>query len=243
MISRYHWSASRRKHVFGGVRFVRTMDRILHGIIVGQNCLILYDMFFRQQPISWPKIGFLFLSIGLLFLLWLIEHSSPKRRNSPDTIPQALEWSNRMLTEDAKNIGQRVFAVKWEPHRRLDGSDPYVDFAVTFVNATVFSFKKPTVIQGKAKFRNTPLTFAPQLEKAFPLPHGPKTLMIIRQCLTPGMAKDIQESINSNKPIKTVFDFCDICITFDIESPHSPLNQLDWRGAGEVSLTELTANP
>jgi len=50
----------------------RFLDRALHVIIIGQNCLILWDAFFYAH-ISWAKILFLILSVLVLVLVWRMD--------------------------------------------------------------------------------------------------------------------------------------------------------------------------
>jgi len=51
---------------------MKLFDRVLHLIIAGQNCLILWDVFFKHEAISWPKIIFLSLSVLLLAAIWFV---------------------------------------------------------------------------------------------------------------------------------------------------------------------------
>jgi hypothetical protein len=62
---------------------MKVLDRVLHLVIILQNCGILYDMFFRHQDISWWKVGFLSGSVLLLVIVWLFP------RVSSETVPTA----------------------------------------------------------------------------------------------------------------------------------------------------------
>jgi hypothetical protein len=193
----------------------------------------------------WPLVAIPLIVVGGMVIAAVLNLKAARQRTR-DTLepPQKLQdtsprWYEEMVKDDSKKMNQRILAVKWEPHRVFESSDPYVDFAITFVNATVFHLKKPQIIHGKAKFRRQPLTSPPQLEQPFAMPHGDKTWIRVRQFLSSGMAREIQELINSGRG-QTVLDFSEVHIIFETECPNLPPGNFDWVGIDNVSLTEVT---
>ncbi len=193
----------------------------------------------------WPLVAIPLIAVGGMVIAAVLNLKTARLRAHGILEPPkknqnaSPRWCEEMVKDDSKKMNQRILAVKWEPHRAFESSDPYVDVTITFVNATVFNLKKPQIIQGKAKFRRQPLTSPPQLEQPFAMPHGEKTWIKVRQFLSSGMAREIQESLNSGRGT-TVLDFSEVHIIFDTECPDCPPGQFDWVGIDNVSLTDTT---
>ncbi len=203
-------------------------------------------------------VGALFVVAGILnsvpaLIRYLHERKSPRVRDefpedvesdsspAPPPPPTPAEhnsnWLGRMITEDLDRLQQRVIAVRWEPRRAFDKTDPYIDFVVTFVNATVFAFNKPEKIQGKAKFGNHPLSSAPQLETAFPLTSRERATMVIRQFVSPSMAQHMQAAISAPNH-SAMLDFSEVKIFLNGHCDGIANTNFDWMGPNEVSLKE-----
>lgn len=180
------------------------------------------------------------LAIWLLssaFLLWFISWIAPKLKRR-GIKPEA--WCENAKKQDISKMRYRLVDVKWEAHRSaVDISDPYIDFTVTFVNASVFNLTSPEV-EGKAKFQKNAVHYSLELTKHFPVPRGEKVWMELRQRLTSSMATKMQELINARRdgqaPVS--LDFSEIKITFDAEFlGRSNPQKFMWLGPERVPVT------
>jgi hypothetical protein len=147
-------------------------------------------------------------------------------------------WCEALAHNDTSNMQQRVIAVIWEPHRVDERSNHYIEFRITFVNASIFELKSPR-LGGIAKFDRHPLPFIPQFGQPYPLARGQKTWMSIRQPLTKEIAEDIQARLNRDG-VAVDLDFSELEITFDVEFPGRTTWQWTWKGRDSVSVKAIT---
>jgi len=166
-----------------------------------------------------------------------IIESAPRTLGGAVSI-QPVPWHAKMIEDDRGKLGQRVLAVKWMPFRFFEATAPYIDFDITFTNGTVFDFDKPETIKGTAKFRNQPLPNDPKFVSSFPLPHGDKTWMKIRQHVTPEIAEQMKIAISSHQP--TVLDFSEVRIPIKGHCNGVAQASFEWAGAPEVSFNGVT---
>lgn len=146
-------------------------------------------------------------------------------------------WCEALAHNDKENINQRVIAVAWEPRRVNERNSHYIEFKITFVNASIFELKSPR-LGGIVHFDRHPLPFPPQFSQSFPLARGQKTWIGIRQPLTKEIAEDIQARIVND--VLADLHFSDLEITFDVEFPGRPTWQWTWKGRDSVSVTAVT---
>jgi hypothetical protein len=146
-------------------------------------------------------------------------------------------WCEALAHNDKENINQRVIAVAWEPRRVNERNSHYIEFKITFVNASIFELKSPR-LSGIVQFDRHPLPFPPQFGQSFPLARGQKTWISIRQPLTKEIAEDIQARIVND--VLADLHFSDLGITFDVEFPGLPTWQWTWKARDSVSVTAVT---
>jgi hypothetical protein len=146
-------------------------------------------------------------------------------------------WCEALAHNDKENITQRVIAVAWEPRRVNERNSHYIEFKITFVNASIFELKSPR-LGGIVHFDRHPLPFPPQFGQSFPLARGQKTWISIRQPLTKEIAEDIQARIVND--VLADLHFSDLGITFDVEFPGLPTWQWTWKARDSVSVTAVT---
>lgn len=170
-----------------------------------------------------------------------IEYINPNSVPAPpaeDAKSELERWCEALVHNDTSNMHQRVIAVSWEPRRVDERSNHYIEFKITFVNASIFELKSPR-LGGIAKFDRHPLPFTPQFAQPFPLTRGQKTWMSIRQPLTKEIAEDMQTRLN-REGVAVNLDFSDLEITFDVEFPGRPTWQWIWKGRDSVSVQAVT---
>lgn len=98
---------------------------------------------------------------------------------------QTPNWCAELVKEDAKRTQERIVAPIWVPLRHFDlrEPNPYVDFRVTFINATVFNVEADK-IEGQSYYERSPLphllSVAPESDK-FSLVHGDVKQIMLRQ--------------------------------------------------------------
>jgi hypothetical protein len=83
----------------------------------------------------------------------------------------------------------------WEPYPylNLEEPNPYIDFRVTFINATVFNVKAESV-EGESQYRNSPLPQRLSLINQFTLYHGESKIVLLRQHVSRETATAIQSA-------------------------------------------------
>jgi hypothetical protein len=151
----------------------------------------------------------------------------------------AASYLYQMISDDKEKLGQKVAAVRWKPQPFLDEPDPRIDFEIMFINATVFEFRKPEAIHGKAKFRNRDLAFSPQLEKPFALPSREKGWMLIRQHVSREIALEMKNAISREQA--TLLDFSAVRIPLNGDCNGIANVSFEWAGSNEVSFKDITA--
>jgi len=172
--------------------------------------------------------------LSTALILWFIGWIAPKFKRS-GIKPEV--WCEAAAQKDMSKMRQRIVDIKWEVNRCLGASDPYIDFNVTFLNASVFNLSSPT-IEGKAKFGNDPVLGIPELTKPFPVPRGEKVWMQIRQHLSSNMANKIQELINARRDgqVAASLDFSEIKINFNAEFLGHQQKGFAWVGPERVPV-------
>jgi hypothetical protein len=146
-------------------------------------------------------------------------------------------WCNAMADADTKNIFSRVTAVRWRPRRVFDGNNNYIEFEVTFVNASVFELTSPQLL-GVAEFDGHPLPHPPRIVEPFALVRGAKIWMKIHQPLSLEIARDLQQRVNL-EGTKANLDFSKVRVIFDVEFPGRKSWKWNWTGR-DVSIKEIT---
>ena len=201
-----------------------------------------------QHPaVGWPFYVSLATALVCVGLFYLARRSAGVKPNpapvgggdAPPRVPEK-DYYNALADNDVGNMIQRIHAATWQPARAFGPNDPYIDFKVTFVNASVFELKSPR-IKGTASFDTHPLPHPPQFAPngIFPLSRGMKTWVMIRQFLTPETAKKIQERINVDRAIADL-DFSGVGICFDVEFQGRQKWEWTWWGRDRVSVKETT---
>jgi hypothetical protein len=213
---------------FRWLGYLRNMVWLLTALGLGD---LLKALLATHIPTIWQTPFWLLSSAAILALIaWVIPALIGRRAAS-------LNWCDEIAANDAKNMFQRVFAVRWEPHRVFDSHGPYIDFKITFVNTSVFELKSPR-LQGTTNFDRHPLPHPPQLDKAFPLSRG-RTWMMIRQFIPPEIATDMQKRINADRGTVNL-DFSHVRISFDVELPGRQPWMFTWEGRDGVSVKDIT---
>jgi hypothetical protein len=139
-------------------------------------------------------------------------------------------WCDKIVEEDAKRMTERVMVVSWEPQPHFLENEPYVDFKLTFVNATVFRLISQK-IDGETYYGRSPLAqHARLIDAPFALLHGDKKWLTIRQPLSRETANVLASARGLVK-----LDFSRVCITFNVlESlPNAP-DHFSWFGKDDV---------
>jgi hypothetical protein len=197
-----------------------------------------------RSGLSWFPVVAVFAAIVCAILFYLGKRGEYLPKSDP-TVPPVTDvksdlgqWCEALAHNDISNMQQRVIAVSWEPRRVNERSNYYIEFKITFVNASIFELKSPR-LGGIAKFDRHPLPFTPQFGQPFPLTRGQKTWMSIRQPLTKEIAEDIQGRLNRDG-VTVDLDFSDLEIIFDVEFPGRPTWQWTWKGRDSVSVKAVT---
>jgi hypothetical protein len=98
----------------------------------------------------------------------------------------------------------------------LQEADPYVDFSITFINATVFRIEA-LKIEGESYYGRTPLAQHPRLltspDGRLTLYHGEKRILNIRQFLS----KDVAATLASARGIVQL-NFSRVSLHFNVLS-------------------------
>jgi hypothetical protein len=194
-------------------------------------------------PQPWLLPFWLFSSAAILALIvWLTpkiftSQKEQSEKQNAETGTDRQRWCESLACSDKENINQRVIAVAWEPRRVNERNSHYIEFKITFVNASIFELKSPR-LGGIVHFDRHPLPFSPQFSQSFPLARGQKTWISIRQPLTKEIAEDMQARIVNDALADLHFDHLEI--TFDVEFPGWPTWQWTWKGRGSVSVTAIT---
>jgi hypothetical protein len=229
----WKWDRMRRWLELG--EHLLTAKDLIEAVIALGIAGYLRNLLVNRMP-SNLLMPFWFISSGLLlwFFTWIIPKLK-RRRIKPEA------WCEAARSEDIGKMWQRLADVKWEvATRNFKASDPYIEFNVTFLNASVFNLTSP-IIEGKAKFGNDPCSAPPELTKPFPIRRGERVWMQIRQHVSADAAIKMQELINTwqegrNRPS---LDFREIRINFDGEFLGDKPQRLTWSGPEKV----LIVNP
>jgi hypothetical protein len=171
-------------------------------------------------------VASLFIVAGVLpFLLKTFLGESPTHTATGQN-PGQQKWCTELVKEDAKRTQERIMALTWEPHPylTLEETNPYIDFRVTFINATVFNVKAES-IEGESQYRNSPLPQRLSLINQFTLYHGESKIVLLRQ----HVSRETATAIQSARGVVTL-DFNRIRIRFrlfhDVYLPGAPYEVL-----------------
>jgi hypothetical protein len=194
---------------------------------------------------SLPQVSGLFHYVPLLLLIvagisWLIGHGKKAPRPKPtspvvEKTPQAPPWCDEMVAEDAKRTTERIVIVDSQPQLHLQEADPYIDFSVTFINATVFRIEA-IKIEGESYYGRTPLAQHPRLltspDGRLTLYHAEKRILNIRQFLS----KDVAGAIASTRGIVQL-NFSRVSLHFKVLStmPGAP-ETFSWCNFGDLHI-------
>lgn len=219
---------------------IRTLVDLLLALGLGA---VLKAILANHIPQIWLTPIWLLSSAAILALIaWVVPALFRRHRAAelpPSAAPQS-NWCDALAENDKANMVQRVIAVRWEPRRVDQGSNHYIEFKITFVNASVFELKAPR-LEGVARLDRHPLPFEVQFDQAFPLSRGQKTWMSIRQPLTAEIARDIQSRLDARDGGVVVnLDFSQVRITFDVVFPGRPTWQWTWEGSDSISVRGTT---
>jgi hypothetical protein len=178
-------------------------------------------------PQIWLTPIWLFSSATILAAMaWVIPRVLRRSQTSDEN------WAEKMETEDAKFINQRIIVVNCEPQLHLAANEPYIDFKFTFVNATIFHLASEK-IEGPAYYGRDPIAQHPTIvEPPFTMRHGDKKWVIIRQHLSRELARKLLEARGHVK-----LDFSRVCIKFLVLSPGThPQQPFFWFGSEDVEV-------
>ncbi len=64
---------------------------VLEVIIAGQNCVLLWDIFFKHETLQWGKLLFLGASLMLLFAIVFLNYLATRKPTKPASDPQATQ--------------------------------------------------------------------------------------------------------------------------------------------------------
>jgi hypothetical protein len=144
-------------------------------------------------------------------------------------------WCDEMVVDDAKRTTERIVIVDTQPQLHLQEADPYLDFSITFINATVFRIEA-LKIEGESYFGRTPLAQHPRLlmspDGRLTLYHGEKRILNIRQFLS----KDVAATLASARGIVQL-DFSRVSLQFKVLStvPGAP-ETFSWRNFRNLQI-------
>jgi len=133
------------------------------------------------------------------------------------TEPPEKTWGDIMAEEDAKRTTERIVIVSVEPQPHYGESEPYIDFRITLINATVFRIET-SKIEGQSYYGRTPLMQPPKLfdiklnNGPSSLYHGEKTTLVVQQPLTSLTIDNLQGARGIVK-----LDFNRVAITFTVQ--------------------------
>jgi hypothetical protein len=117
---------------------------------------------------------------------------------TPNTTKHDSSWLEELADQDDQQMPNSIHAQSLsatnEPH--LDAPNPYVDLRLLFINASVFTLT-PIRADGRFKYRGYDLRDLPELFKKAPIGHARYGEIVIRQWLTPEVAKQI----STDKPV------------------------------------------
>ena len=121
-----------------------------------------------------------------------------------------------MVEEDAKRTTERIAILSVEPQPHYGEIEPYIDFRITLINATVFRIET-SKIEGQTYYGRTPLMQSPNLfdvkrtNSPSSLYHGEKTTLVVQQPLSSLTIDNLQGARGIVK-----LDFNRVSITFTV---------------------------
>jgi len=186
---------------------------------------------------QWPWFLLPLIVVGGLIAVAILNFRTAKLRTGVKIhTPTASSACDEMADADKKNMFSRVTAVRWKPRLFSDENIHYVEFEITFVNASVFELTSPQ-LNGIAEFDRHQLAHPPRILETFPLVRGAITRMIIHQPLDRPVAAALEQ--RANRDVKASLDFSKVRITFDAEFPGRQPWKWSWSGR-EVSIKDIT---
>jgi len=150
-------------------------------------------------------------------LIRLIRRRGTEDQPKPDptSLPEKT-WGEIMAEEDAKRTSERIVIVSVEPQPHYGETEPYIDFRITLINATVFCIES-SKIEGQTYYGRTPLMQPPKLfdvkltNNHSSLYHGEKTTLVVQQPLS---SPTIDNLVGARGIVK--LDFNRVAITFTV---------------------------
>jgi hypothetical protein len=73
---------------------------VIEVIIAGQNCLLLWDIFFRHEAVQWGKLAFSFASLLVLLAIVFINYKAARIKALPAAVPLNLPDQTRKAALD-----------------------------------------------------------------------------------------------------------------------------------------------
>ena len=139
------------KHSFAHWKRLLSTEAIPGWAILGWKLLGALSTFQYIKEILSPCWKFISSPAGNIVLIlcglaWLAAVVFRPRLNEalpaidPIPVPSSPEitWADKIEADDANNLNLRIVIADCEPELHFGAKEPYVDFKLTFVNATVF---------------------------------------------------------------------------------------------------------
>ena len=99
----------RLPHVDDVLQWLERRKVVLEVIIAGQNCVLLWDMFFKHETLQWGKLLFLGASLMLLFAIVFLNYLATRKPTKPASDPQgnsgsAVGYRSNRQTADTRGL-------------------------------------------------------------------------------------------------------------------------------------------
>ncbi|MGA2235631.1 MAG: hypothetical protein ABSG23_09165 [Terriglobales bacterium] len=96
---------------------------VLEVIIAGQNCVLLWDIFFKQETLQWGKLLFLGASLMLLFAIVFLNYLATRKPTKPASDPQATQARQLAIDRIGKLLTLGDWLVGQAPNTGATASD------------------------------------------------------------------------------------------------------------------------
>jgi len=195
---------------------VKTFVELLVSLGLGA---VFNTLLIASIPSIWRTPIWLLSSAAILSLIawgipWLIHRKATEDQAKTDSPEKT--WCEVMVEEDAKRTSERIAILSVEPQPHYGESEPYIDFRITLINATVFRIET-SKIEGQTYYGRTPLMQSPNLfdvkrtNSPSSLYHGEKTTLVVQQPLSSLTIDNLQGARGIVK-----LDFNRVSITFTV---------------------------
>ncbi len=121
-------------------------------------------------------------------------------------------WLEQLVSKDEAHISWRLMMfpqVAANHQMHLDAVNPYIDLAIPFVNASVFSLT-PVRAEGRFRVGSSDLQLMPELLSKFEISHAARGELVLRQWFTPEASKGVL----ANLPIAIEAGSASVCFSF-----------------------------